>query len=372
MYLICQTLPDNMSKRPASRIMPPGETFAQRPRQEVTEEIILAISSDEETIMDPGEGPSRRRLTTTSPDTKSLPERILERLQCPVCYLPILKGQISTCSNGHIVCNTCKPQLQCCPVCRDTQYCRGLLIEQIREDLIQSTVSCNQSSRGCQWRGTFADLEKHTLNCTHQITQCPRCEWTGSIQEFLDTHAGESKEYCIPILKAGLFKTKFAFPAPEKLFRPGHKKAILIDHPLLRPFLPVLVFYRSDSGEINIWLNTLAHPQIGKTLECRIELHPVTNGSVHRQGPTDQFIFFVPAHPFYRNTLEQIDPTGNYLYLKPQHAQTLMKYRDPETNLSCIIYLQFAQWIDRNDGIKARVQIPPIQPKPPESDAPSN
>jgi hypothetical protein len=38
--------------------MPPGETFAQRSRQEETEKIILATSSDEETITDPGEGPS--------------------------------------------------------------------------------------------------------------------------------------------------------------------------------------------------------------------------------------------------------------------------------------------------------------------------
>ena len=39
-------------------------------------------------------------------------------LQCPVCYSIPRNLPISSCSSGHIICQSCRPRVTSCPTCR--------------------------------------------------------------------------------------------------------------------------------------------------------------------------------------------------------------------------------------------------------------
>ena len=53
-------------------------------------------------------------------------------LECPVCSEPIKSTPIHQCTNGHIVCKSCIPKLENCPICRnDSSMARNLVFEQI-------------------------------------------------------------------------------------------------------------------------------------------------------------------------------------------------------------------------------------------------
>ena len=46
-------------------------------------------------------------------------EEIREYFECPICLLVPRPGTpIFACSQGHMVCNVCRPQIRLCPICR--------------------------------------------------------------------------------------------------------------------------------------------------------------------------------------------------------------------------------------------------------------
>ena len=60
------------------------------------------------------------KLTSPNPENKSQItfESLKEDLDCPVCYDVPKSLPIYQCTQGHIICNSCYPKLNNCPVCR--------------------------------------------------------------------------------------------------------------------------------------------------------------------------------------------------------------------------------------------------------------
>ena len=47
-------------------------------------------------------------------------EKLLDIMECPVCLEVPRSAPIFSCRNGHLICGTCQPKLDCCPICRST------------------------------------------------------------------------------------------------------------------------------------------------------------------------------------------------------------------------------------------------------------
>jgi E3 ubiquitin-protein ligase SIAH1 len=72
---------------------------------------------------------------------------IEETLECPVCFQVPGSPPIHQCTNGHIVCKTCKTRLTDCPTCRQPL---GNLRNLIAEKLIEKIPSkCPFAEHGC-------------------------------------------------------------------------------------------------------------------------------------------------------------------------------------------------------------------------------
>ena len=71
-------------------------------------------------------------LDTIKPKVSKFEEYIKCLLECPICSEPIKSTPIHQCANGHIVCKSCIPKLENCPICRnDSTMARNLVFEQI-------------------------------------------------------------------------------------------------------------------------------------------------------------------------------------------------------------------------------------------------
>jgi len=73
--------------------------------------------------------------------------QVLKLLECPVCYDTILRP-ILLCQNGHSVCNSCKKDLQFCPICKAPfTPVRNLLAEEI---VSRCRIACKNKDSGCE------------------------------------------------------------------------------------------------------------------------------------------------------------------------------------------------------------------------------
>ena len=97
---------------------------------------------------------------------------IKDILECPVCYLtPKKSGKIEVCINGHYICESCRPRVTICPLCRtDKLNFSSPLLDRLLKSL---PIICSKASFGCQ--DTFEDehnLEVHEPICSFRIVNC--------------------------------------------------------------------------------------------------------------------------------------------------------------------------------------------------------
>ena len=98
-------------------------------------------------------------------------------LQCPVCYIIPRNLPISSCSSGHIICQSCRPRVTSCPTCRQslpagsTNSVVSSLIELVNHE-------CKFRIQGCGARMLLRDLELPELKCPERTIKCPyhECE----------------------------------------------------------------------------------------------------------------------------------------------------------------------------------------------------
>ncbi|XP_046382465.1 E3 ubiquitin-protein ligase sina-like [Ischnura elegans] len=107
-----------------------------------------------------------------------LNQSLISLLECPVC-LEYVFPPINQCKRGHLVCSTCKPQLNNCPTCRSRfNETRNLAMEQVAEKLY---FPCRNHASGCKGMYLLQNKREHEANCHYRTYKCivSHCLWKG-------------------------------------------------------------------------------------------------------------------------------------------------------------------------------------------------
>ena len=130
--------------------------------------------------------------------SESFIEKIHRFVECPICYLLPRTLPVSSCSRGHIVCESCRGNVHVCPLCRSSLYnnctnaVAGLIIE-------VATHKCRYNMFGCSVKGNIQDIENHENHCKERTVHCPFVGCREEIQmKLFESHA-ITKECGIPI-----------------------------------------------------------------------------------------------------------------------------------------------------------------------------
>ncbi|PSN44224.1 hypothetical protein C0J52_19744 [Blattella germanica] len=94
------------------------------------------------------------------------------------------------CSNGHNLCNTCRPQFRNCPTCRGKMLSnlRNFTAEIVSRNI---THSCRFKTAGCTAQLAAAYKLQHEEEvCRHRPLRCPFfmmgcCQWAGQLGEIM-------------------------------------------------------------------------------------------------------------------------------------------------------------------------------------------
>lgn len=110
----------------------------------------------------------------------SLKETLLSQLECPVCKETFDKP-IFTCTNGHLVCGTCKVKLDnpnACPTCREIGLYRNTNLEKICETVFdrQPIIKCKYTD--CEELITYGNVKLHSDTCKYNLEKykCIHCK----------------------------------------------------------------------------------------------------------------------------------------------------------------------------------------------------
>jgi E3 ubiquitin-protein ligase SIAH1 len=127
-------------------------------------------------------------------------EALLSDLECPVCTEYMIPP-ITLCCNGHNVCNKCRLNIKCCPVCRgQLSGIRNVALEKIAR---RQMYPCTNRDKGCSQVFSMDLIADHQAECRYGPLKCPlnkfpsvKCSWKGPMSD-LKTHVTESHEdYC--------------------------------------------------------------------------------------------------------------------------------------------------------------------------------
>ena len=91
-------------------------------------------------------------------------DRVLGKLECPVCLLMPREGPVGACPVGHIVCKDCKVNVDTCLTCRRKIKKHGtntVVNKQI--GLIQHP--CKYKEFGCEIKQRLNELITHESKC---------------------------------------------------------------------------------------------------------------------------------------------------------------------------------------------------------------
>ena len=114
-------------------------------------------------------------------------ECFLGELECPVCLLLPREGPVGACPVGHIVCKTCRENVETCPTCRRPMLKDGT--NTIVNKMIGKVPhSCKYNQYGCQIKLLVPELEEHETKCPERTIKCPhiRCNDEVQIMNYYD------------------------------------------------------------------------------------------------------------------------------------------------------------------------------------------
>ena len=97
-------------------------------------------------------------------------ESMEANLKCPVCLIIPRKLPIPCCTNGHIVCRSCRKHVTSCPTCR--QPMPENMINSVVGALIDQTIKhkCKYSDQGCEVKLMLKDLKAHERKCPDKLS----------------------------------------------------------------------------------------------------------------------------------------------------------------------------------------------------------
>ena len=126
--------------------------------------------------------------------------------ECTVCHEHV-EPPITTCSEGHMVCNPCRQKIDLCATCQSSSWCRNRVADRFYESRKKgktkatSERSCKNVAIGC--KEVFANPEEklahETNNCSFKCERCPGkflCQRAPSEAWFMD---GRSTVEVMPV-----------------------------------------------------------------------------------------------------------------------------------------------------------------------------
>lgn len=111
---------------------------------------------------------------------------------------------IILCVNGHNICDTCRPKIRQCPICRQQFLStRNLALEKLARDV---KYPCSYRKYGCEEFFVHSTVREHQHRCHHRPQTCPvpkvsnaQCNWTGIYDDIkihlVQQHRGVCYEY---------------------------------------------------------------------------------------------------------------------------------------------------------------------------------
>ena len=106
---------------------------------------------------------------------KEVPPFDISALECPVCHQTPRQAPIFGCLNGHIICDTCRPKVSSCPLCRTgTISCRQRFAEQYVQYArdIGRHFPCTNAP-ACTHTAPIPELSDHEKTCKFTPFPCP-------------------------------------------------------------------------------------------------------------------------------------------------------------------------------------------------------
>ena len=114
-------------------------------------------------------------------------DRFLGELECPVCLLIPREGPVGACSVGHLVCKTCRKNVETCPTCRRPMPKDGTntIVNKMIEEIAHS---CKYSKFGCEVKARLVELVDHESRCPERTIKCPylKCNEEVQIKKYRD------------------------------------------------------------------------------------------------------------------------------------------------------------------------------------------
>ena len=95
-----------------------------------------------------------------------------EELECPVCFEIPRELPIPACPKGHIVCKTCRKNVETCPTCRADFRPGGVNIP-VGAMIQKIPHKCKFSRYGCDVQMKLEDLVQHEKRCPERLVRCP-------------------------------------------------------------------------------------------------------------------------------------------------------------------------------------------------------
>ncbi len=91
-------------------------------------------------------------------------------LECPVCYRVMTDFIVTDCS--HSWCTECHDKINRCPLCREPKPVVRV-IDKFLSRVLKGSI--RNECADCGFKGTLAQLEKHSLECEKRNIQCAEC-----------------------------------------------------------------------------------------------------------------------------------------------------------------------------------------------------
>ena len=114
-------------------------------------------------------------------------DRFLDELECPVCLLIPRDLPVPACPVGHILCQTCRENMERCPTCGRRMLAEGTntLANRMIEEIPHS---CKFEEFGCEIRQPLVNLVNHEANCPQRTIKCPYlgCNQVVRIRKYYD------------------------------------------------------------------------------------------------------------------------------------------------------------------------------------------
>ncbi len=121
--------------------------------------------------------PSLQDAISTAAQNSISTEELREYFECPVCYeVPRPSSRIFACSQGHMMCESCRPQLTTCPICRiaitPENQTRLYFAERLLEERVP--VQCKFADFGCtvELVGNLMKQHEESGVCPFEPVKC--------------------------------------------------------------------------------------------------------------------------------------------------------------------------------------------------------